>query len=202
MLTRLRHNAALARACFCTTRQITLDEVARGEDDSDRHAASNDAGLMKQQSIVSMVLAIGVPAVAVCGLLLGNLIFGFAIALILAAQCLRFNSKITAHRFSRGMRNSAARRLASGKAIPEAGLRVLDDAFSRYVLATVFGLPAALLLQGITMFLQLIPTRATLTLSALLIPVSMVAFAVSVVAILWQGAKMRRVVSEVLGETS
>jgi hypothetical protein len=202
MLTCLRRNDVLARACFCTTRQITMEEIARGEDEGDRHATRIDADLTKQQSIVSLVLAVGVPVVAVCGLLLGNLLFGFAIALILAAQCLRFNSKITAHRLSRGMRSSAARKLASGQPVPEQGLRNLDAAFSRYVLATVFGLPIALLLQGITMFLQLIPTRATLAMSALVIPVSMVTFAISVIAILWQGAKMRRAVSEVFGETS
>lgn len=202
MLTRLRHNPVLARVCLCTTRPVTMEEVLSGESESDRVASRDDESLTKQQSIVSMVLAVGVPVVAVCGLLLGNVIFGFAIALILAAQCLRFNSKITAHRLSRRMRASVARRAAAGQAPPESGLQSLDDAFARYVLATVFGLPLALMLQGTTMFLQLIPSRASLALSALLIPVSMIIFAISVIAILWQGARMRKAVSEVLGETS
>lgn len=197
-----RHNPILFRLLYAQTRPITIDEIRAGEDDTDRKELANNDVLLKQQSIVSLVLMFGFPVVGLLGFLLGNLPLSISIALILAAQCLRFNSKITAHRISRGMRASISISALDSRGNPVRPIEPLNRSFARYVQSTVFGLPFALVVQSAAMLLTLLPSPTVQPWASLTINVSMVVFVISVVSILVYSDKMQKAMSEVLGETS
>ena len=156
------------------------------------------------QWVATFALMLGTPVVAYLGIAIGMPMVGMAAAMILASQMFRFNSTrngfVQSVRIIRQVHDAAQRRQVRDRhAADGLNMQRLATAATRYNLATMTGIPLSFLLQAGALLLQLVGSPVSIGIAFLVIPASLLVFAVSVFWMCTERNVINRTVQEVLG---